>query len=375
MRADGLIDALADLLLPPGDALFLQACFAADEPARAAWRAWSGGAPVLPDATTARGLRVLAFAPLVLRAAERGAIPLSTPELTALRARRVLERRRGERYRQVLSEALHTLARHDIAPIVLKGVMLADAAYPDPVLRHCHDIDLVVTAERQAEAVAALSAGGFSAVRGAAHPSVGLLHTSRLPLMIHTTFCRVPAYRLPAGEMWTGSVPADVEGVRVRRLSTEHTLVHLCVQGLGRGIGPAALRWAIDARHLLGAAAPLDWPAVVVCGRAYAMALPLAVALTCLRDRLDVTVDACATGTLGRLSARRPWRDAAVLIPLLPGAPRTLRDLARATVDGRSGALVAAAMLVRGLTRRSRHGGEQAAILRWRRRGPSGVPP
>jgi hypothetical protein len=342
MRAGRLIDALADLLLPPGDLPFLRACLSSGDRAREAWRAWSGGAPVLPDATTPRGLRVKAFAPLVLRAVECSAIPLSAPELTALRARRMLERRRAERYREVLREALDALARQEIVPLVLKGVPLADAAYADPVLRHCHDIDLVVAAERQAEAVAALRASGFSAVRDVASPSVGLLHASRLPLMVHTTFCRVPAYRLPAEAMWAASVPDDIEGVRVRRLTTAHTLVHVCVQGLGRGTGPAALRWAIDAWHLLGAAGPIEWPAVVECGRDRGMALPLAVALTCLRHRLDAPVDACATDSLVGLSARHPWRDATVLVPLLPGAPRTLRALCRVTVE------IAAALPKRG---------------------------
>lgn len=50
----------------------------------------------------------------------------------------------------------------DIEPMLLKGAaMLAEELYPDPSLRFLGDLDILITAERSADAVAALTAAGF----------------------------------------------------------------------------------------------------------------------------------------------------------------------------------------------------------------------
>ncbi len=151
-----------------------------------------------------------------------------------LRAAADHERRRWAPYR----EAAVDLLGDEPEPLVSGGLATAFAAYPEPALRHCHDLDRLALVEMTAT-----------------HPS-GLpteVHVGRLP----------PAW----GEdddldaVRARSVHDDRLGRPVRRAGVGDLLVTVLANSVAGGRGHS-VRWASDAWLLAAAASESDWVVV-----------------------------------------------------------------------------------------------------------------
>jgi hypothetical protein len=128
-------------------------------PAQAA-RAWSQWTTGLPASALVEALsRYKRTWPLVLWSARRNGLPVSRPLLTVLRAAYVSEKvRYGFLWRE-LEACISDLSKAGISSVALGGVPLASTVYPEPWLRHVHDVRLGVSDVAGAGLV--LSARGF----------------------------------------------------------------------------------------------------------------------------------------------------------------------------------------------------------------------
>jgi hypothetical protein len=339
------VRALAALLQGSDDTRFLRGCLLEGPKAGSAWAAWTAG-PSLADLDAEQAARLRALAPLALAATVRHGIELPPEIVRALRARRLAEARRAERYRQILVDTLRTLAGDGIHPVLLKGAALADTVYLDPLLRHCHDIDLLLGHDLLDRCSRALTDTGFD--RGATDtPPLqrSWVHRSGLPLFLHATSCRVPYYRVPVHDLIEAAETRLVAGLRVRVLSPGHALLQVCTQGLAKGRGVASLWWALDAWHLAERAGPETWGVLVDCARRHTLALPLAATLAYVRDELDGRVPTEVLDALVALAAPSTSAQLPDLVPLLAYAPRGVAEFLRLPVGWRYRPAVLRSML------------------------------
>lgn len=141
------------------------------------------------------------------------------------------ERRRWRPYRDA---ALDLLA-DEADPVISGGLATAFAAYPEPALRHCHDLDRL-------------------------GPSpASTTHPSGLPGEVHPG--RVPAVWGADGDLGAiraRAVPDDRLGRPLHRLAVGDLLVTVLVYSLA-GRRPDSVRWASDAWLLAGVATDADW--------------------------------------------------------------------------------------------------------------------
>jgi hypothetical protein len=346
-QARRIVETLAELLHPADDTRLLRACLLDGDTGRAAWAEWAAGCTALADFAGTPGLRLRALAPLVLAAVTRNDLVVHPEIVTLLRTRRLLEARRDAQYRVILEDALQALSASGVPHVLLKGAALADCVYPEPRLRHSHDIDLLVDDRMLDQAAPGLTAAGFvRAERLAQSGSRAWLHPSNLPLRLHATSCRIPYYRLPVAGLHDASELREVAGVRIRVLAPAHAVVQVCTQAFAKGRGPGALWWAIDLWHLARRADAAVWAQVADCATHQHVALPLAVTLTYLRRQLDGGVPEATIADLIAKAAPTIRSDAAAMVPLLACAPRRPGELWRLPVTWPAKAGLLGAMLV-----------------------------
>ncbi|HVR91964.1 MAG TPA: nucleotidyltransferase family protein [Novosphingobium sp.] len=175
--------------------------------------------------------------------------------------------------RAELVETVGLLKAHGIETIALKGAWLARHAYPDPALRPCRDLDLLVEAGMASAAFETLTGAGYAL---AEPPELSLEDTLRVdkhlpPLASPRGTCIELHHRLwePDGRLDHASPLADLAGLRARAWRDEdgiaypagadmlgHLIVH-AVYSHRFDCGPLLLA---DVDFLLRREA-IDWPA------------------------------------------------------------------------------------------------------------------
>lgn len=209
-----------------------------------------------------------------------------------LRAAALAERARAARYDAIIAGLSPLLESRRV--LVLKGAALAELAYPERRLRHCHDIDLVTTAVARGEIVREIARLGY-----AAGPASSFVHASGLPLRVHTGFFGTSGFKLDFDDVWAQREAVSVGGVAVQTPSPAHALVQVCGHAAGWH-GPESLRWVADAVFL--ARLPrMDWAMAEHAARVGGAIVPAALALQMLSGIFGVAVPA---GTLDTLRAR-----------------------------------------------------------------------
>lgn len=259
------------LRLPPAaTADVMRLCLA---PAGEAWRAVTDLKALLADPLV-RGAGLM---PLLLHAAPGGAGGPSPEVRSVLRASTAHEHVRLDAVGPACAEAIRSEAR---PPLVLRGVALAFGTYDEPVLRHCHDLDLLV-----------------------AGPAGGRTHPSGLPIARHASLFgpALPAVRLD--DVAADAVPVVVAGQEARALHPADALVHVCGHAATRG-RPAGPLWGLDAAMLVRRHPDLDWDRVVARARAWQVSGAVAPLLAWLTRELAVAVPGHALAAL-RDAARR----------------------------------------------------------------------
>jgi hypothetical protein len=154
------------------------------------------------------------------------------------------------------------LAAAGIQTLLLKGHAFALWLYPQPNLRVCGDIDLLVESREVAERAAAVLSDlgyelAFSPGSMFYEMSSRLTVDGRLrsEVDLHSRLVNVPVYadRLEFRELWADSIALPGLDASVRGLSPNHALVHACMH---RAVdmfqhGPEKLKWLYDIHLLL----------------------------------------------------------------------------------------------------------------------------
>lgn len=328
-----LAGPLSFLLPDPAGAALLAVCLRPDR-ARAAWRTWEAAGGDLD------GHRSLL--PLLDEGARRGGVALPADTAARLKAARLHETLRLAAVRGVAGEALERLADAGIDPVVVQDVALAETAYADPTLRHCHALDLLVPAGAARAAAAALQSAGFEARarRGARGPGRELAHATGFPVRIDEhPVAGVHAAGDPAPVL-AHARPARIAGRTARVPAPEDALAIACARA-ATSAERRTLLWACDAARLIESGAPLDWDRVVGVADDWGLGLPIAAQLGWLADALGMPVPAEPLEALARSA----------------GGRRIEAALACARADGRAGP---ARLLARADGWR-----ERWAVLRW----------
>ncbi len=170
-----LADTVGLLLPSHAETLLLRACLRPGDEGRLAWVEWARVVQHPRPHLTGAATGTKRLLPLLHHALRGNGADPGRDLSPYLRTIALRERHRAGHVDAVLRQAAEGFERRAIGAILLKGAALAHSAYPDPALRHCHDLDFLVEPARLAAATAALAAAGFAidaAPPGEAHAIV-----------------------------------------------------------------------------------------------------------------------------------------------------------------------------------------------------------
>ena len=231
---------------------------------------------------------------LLLNALRRNEVAADKTFLTYLRVAHLREEARTNIYRRICGGLLSTLRTEGIGAILLKGAALADTVYPSPVLRHCHDIDILLMDDDLRRAVRALSNQDFMSFDETAEPvidDIKLVHRSGLPLELHSRLFRTPFYNEPLADIWTRSQQQMIADVPARTLSPADNLLHVCVHAFYYE-SRQSLRWVCDSWFIIDRYPNLEWGMLLDSARRGDLALPLSIILGYLAQELNAAIPA-----------------------------------------------------------------------------------
>ena len=254
MVAPALRRALAALLPGDDEGLLLQACLADRDRCRYAWQAFTADGRDLAELfRTDRGEQKR-LGPLLAWNLRRNGVEAEPSLLTVLRTGMLREELRSELYRGILMEVLRALDEAQVTFLALGGADLGVSVYPEPMLRHAHDIDLLMTERDVERSARALERAGFHRV-----PSedgvVELRHGRELPVRLNASLFHLSCHPGSFDALLASNRIQDLGGRSARVLAREDALA----LALGRACYSAkraTLQWACDA-WMLSKQAPL----------------------------------------------------------------------------------------------------------------------
>lgn len=203
---------------------------------------------------------------------------------------------RNLRLRYELGRVIGALRHAGIPALALKGIVLAYTIYPDSSLRPMSDLDLLVPPGKRERALEVLQELGFE------YPEIGMnrdhcwrlgpeqefapglgLRDARILVEVHSQLeCSEPVLPIPIQEFWTRSVDVDLNGLRVRTLSPEDSLFHLCLHQSRSHLFEKGLLPLIDVGLLIDSHKEWHWSRIAAksirCGCAAWMYLTLRTA-------------------------------------------------------------------------------------------------
>jgi len=201
---------------------------------------------------------------------------------------------------------LDPLSGH-VPVMLLKGMALAQRAYPDIGRRPMSDVDILVPSPQIGQAAELLTAAGWvcgedrqlprswRARHGAPliHPDGGhidLHHAPGAPFMGHAQG------GVAVAEMWAAQQPGELADRPVAVPAPADLLLTVVVHGL-TSVGGSSSRWVADAVVLLGSQ-PVDWNRFAEQARRYHVVLPARSAMRYLVDTFDAPVPVDALWSL-----------------------------------------------------------------------------
>jgi len=253
MVLDALRDAMRAVMPGPVETSLLRACLLPGDAGREAWERFERESGDLRELFRADHGSRKRLGPLVASALRRNAIPADPALLTVLRTSHLREELRAEIYCSILSEVLDSLDSLDIPVLVLAGAAFGSTLYAAPVLRHSHDIDLLVREGDLDRAAGALKAGGFRRTG----PSQ-LEHQRALPVNLHRRLLPSDEAGFSFEAVWSRRREADFAGRTGSVLSPGDNLFQVLGRD-GPGRSRRNLQWACDAWLLIGRMKEADW--------------------------------------------------------------------------------------------------------------------
>jgi hypothetical protein len=252
-----LRDAMGAVMPGPVETSLLRACLLPGAPGREAWESFGRESGDLRELFRADHGSRKRLGPLLASALRRNAIPADPALLTVLRTSHLREELRAEIYCGILSEVLASLDALDMPVLVLGGAAFGSTLYEAPVLRHSHDIDLLLREEDVDRAAGVLESRGFRRTG----PSQ-LEHRRSLPVNLHCRLLPSEDAGFSREAVWSRSREAKIAGRPGTVLSPGDNLF----QALGRAAlspGRRSLQWACDARLLTDRMGDRDWEVLV----------------------------------------------------------------------------------------------------------------
>lgn len=224
--------------------------------------------------------------------------------------------------------AIAVLEAAGIETLIIKGASLAALSYADVGVRPMDDADVLVPIARTSEAIAALSAAGWSAEHAnplawtEVHHSLGFSGPDGGDVDLHWFALWQPARD---EELWRASVPMELAGVATRAPCPADQLLLACVHGTPWSPLPP-FRWIADAATVIGSAGEaLDWERLAAEAERRRVVVATASALAYLREEFGVAVPAAVLDRLRRAPTSRQER-AAFRAACRPDGPlRTLQ--------------------------------------------------
>jgi hypothetical protein len=284
MKGSPLAGTLSFLVPGPAEAALLTVCISHGR-AREAWDEWLrlGG-----DLDRYRSLL-----PQVAEGARRGGIELDAPLAALLSGALLHESLRLNAIRQIAGDVLDRLGGLGLDCLVVQDLALAETVYPDPALRHCNALELLLPAGAVVEARAALDA-----VLARADGFPVRFSSSALPRV-------APGTEGPA--MLERSRKTTIAGRTARVPAPEDALALV----LGRAAVSAERRtlvWACDAARLIETHPGIEWSAVADVASRWNLGIPIATMLRWLASELALPVPGAAVEGIARA---RPYAGSA----------------------------------------------------------------
>jgi hypothetical protein len=285
------LSEVLSLLLPTAEeTLLLRICLFPSEPARANWSQWRYGKK-MPGKALLRNNSVKKLRPLLFNAVQSHDLEIDKEALTYLRTAYLKEELRDAAVRRICREVLLSLEKEGLAPILLKGMALAETVYGNPVLRHCHDIDILLPDEQLSRPAGFLPSLGFRVCFAPDKQSrhLRMLQGSGLPLEFHSNLFEVPYYQVPLAEIRARGRSQAIAGVKTRILTPADNLLHVCGHA-SYSSKRQSLRWVTDAWFIISRHPDLEWELLSDNVRRSGLALPLSVMLGYLAKSLDAPI-------------------------------------------------------------------------------------
>jgi len=301
--------ALSLVLPTPEETLLLRTCLLPRDLARQAWEEWrsrydGAGFDFAGNNPSIRKLR-----PLLFNAFQQHGLEADNKTRTYLGSAYLKEELRSKIFRQICREVIQLLQREGLAAIVLKGTALAETVYGNPVLRHCHDIDILLPDDELSHAANLLTSLGFQRVNPNSqkrNPHVRMEHESELPVELHSGLFDVPYYNMVSSEIQTRSQTRLIAEVPVKILAPSDSLLHVCGHASYSSKRPS-LRWVADAWFIVERHPDLDWDRLLESIHRSRLSLPLSVMLGYLAEDLNSPIPSTF---LSHLSAAASKSDA-----------------------------------------------------------------
>ncbi len=276
-----VLRALRALLPGTDESLLLQACLADGDACADAWnRFMRSGHDLVEMFRTDRGGR-RRLGPLLEWNLRRNEIAVDPALLTVLRTGALREELRSRLFREIVAEAIDALTGTNVDFVALGGVDLGMSAYPNPVLRHTHDIDLLLHESDIAQSADALRRVGF--LRAPDEEGVRILkHRRDLPVRLNTALFHLSCHEGGFDDVAGTSRRQDVGGRMARVLSREDAMA----AALGRpcySTRRANLQWACDA-WMVASRGPLHADSLIAALTRARLLLPASVLLRYVSD-------------------------------------------------------------------------------------------
>lgn len=216
-----------------------------------------------------------------------------------------------------------------VTMIVLKGPVLAETVYPDPLLRPFSDLDLFCHEEDWATIYHTLVNLEFTALvdlpnppakpwcRKAYYHNQYFNQKTNVVVEIHFDLWQLGFHPRTEDLIWKRATTVTIAGLEVKSLSVEDQILHLCVHLQHHSY--RKLIWFVDLALLLRRhKGQLDWDYLVQAARAEELTLPVYYSLHYLERFLGVCAPAAAMASLkpGVLRAKlhdRVWPPERVL--------------------------------------------------------------
>lgn len=330
---DRILQSALRVMLPTdSDTDLLRAILHSGEAGRSAWDQWQSrvGNPLTAFQRIHSGQKGLV--PLLHLAVIRNEVKVEPAFASFLRAAYFREELRSNAYRRILRETLAKLSENGSPPVVMRGCALSDTVYDVPQARHSHGIDLLLRDAAVANSEELLRSVGFKPAHGRqgawgdASPSLWI-HSSALPLQLHTQLLDVPYYAAPMDDVWHRVRPLPGWQDVARMLTPEDALIHVCGHA-AHSADRRSLRWACDAWLLIAHGRGLDWTRLIRTVATMNLGLPMNIIMRYLAEVLDAGVPADAIATLDELAGNADdvQREIAVL-GALAGAHAKMRRI------------------------------------------------